>query len=139
VLAEGIASTQYAATGSAPLQALTATVYDPDYNRVMAARVRYRVFAGQARFTAASAPGGELGSDGQSIIVTADRHGVVSARPQLGEQPGTVKILAEALREDGSVTGQAMFQLIVQAASSGPTRLTGVVMRGTGVRSCIDT
>jgi len=57
----------------------------------------------------------------------------------LGEQPGTVKILAEALREDGSVTGQAMFQLIVQAASSGPTRLTGVVMRGTGVRSCIDT
>jgi len=30
VLAEGIASTQYAATGSPPLQALTATVYDPD-------------------------------------------------------------------------------------------------------------
>lgn len=132
VLAEGIASTQYAATGSPPLQALTATVYDADYNRVMAAPVRYRVFDGQARFTAASAPAGELGADGQSIVVSADRHGVVSARPQLGDRPGTVKILAEALREDGSVTGQAMFQLIVQAARSGPTRFTGVVMDHSG-------
>jgi len=128
----GMAGSQYVATESTPVEALMAQVLDAQDNPVAGAPVEFRVSSGDAIFGPASAPGGTLGSDGQSITVLADRNGIAVARPRSGDTPGTVTVQAEVVRADDSRIGGAAFQLEVLAAQDGPTSLSGIVMDHSG-------
>jgi hypothetical protein len=117
---------------TAPVDALQSAVYDKNYNRMIAAPVRYRILSGEAKFTPISAQNGVVSPDGQSITVTTDKDGRASVRPIAGNASGIVKIVSEAVLGNNQVTGQALFQLSVLERKSGPTKLRGVVMSHTG-------
>jgi len=132
ILLEGGSSTQFVQTESPPVDALMASVYDQDFNRLIGATVRYKIIEGEANFSAASSPTGTVAPDGQSMTVITDKNGIASARPIMGQMPGTVRIMAEAVLSPTSVAGQALFQLIVLERKTGPTQFSGIVMDHTG-------
>lgn len=131
VLSDALSTGQYVATESTPVEALTANVYDQFYNRISAAKVRFRILDGQAKIISVSK--GQTTIDGQSALAISDAYGVVSVRPVTRDIPGTVTVVAEALLENGQTVGQAVFQLIVLKSAPGPTKFSGVVMNHTGL------
>ncbi len=128
----GSSGTQYVAAGSTPIEALMIQVLDARHNPVPGTLVEFRIETGDARFTERSAPAGVIGEDGRMITVQADRTGIAVVRPQAGETPGTVRVLAEASTDDGSRIGPVGFHLVVLERQDGPTRLAGKVLDHAG-------
>jgi hypothetical protein len=131
VLANGLAGSQYAQIDSQPVEPLTVRVMDAEFNAVAAARVRYRIVFGDARFDAVP-PGGSIGADGSELVVNSDKDGLATARPQLGSRSGNVRVEAAVLLEDGSEIGPAALHLVVLQRQDGPTRFGGIVLDHTG-------
>lgn len=129
----GAMGTQYVATASQPLDALTVQVLDAAVNPSKHVPVRYTIEAGDALFTAASAMNGVVSADGRAITVHTDKDGLASVRPQTGMTAGTVRIRAQASPETPTPIDGAMFQLIVLPRSDGPTRFSGLVLDHSGV------
>jgi hypothetical protein len=132
VLIDGNASSQFVQANTAPVDALQSAVYDKNYNRMIAAPVRYRILSGEATFTINSAQNGVVSPDGQSMTVSTDKDGRASVRPIAGSEAGIVKIISEAVLPDNAIAGQALFQLSVLERKSGPTKFRRVVMNHTG-------
>lgn len=112
---------QYVATGTQPLEPLTAVVTDGQENRIANADVTFSVAAGEALF--------ENGSD--SITVKTDKNGFAAVRPTLGPLPGTTIVKATPA-ENGDAFFEATFTLQGLMAKDGPTRFGGVVMNDKG-------
>jgi hypothetical protein len=113
---------QYAATGSQPLEALTAVVTDEQENRIANADVKFWVAAGEARF--------ENGSD--TMTVKTDKNGFAAVRPTLGQQPGPTIVKATPA-QDGDAFFEATFTMQGLAVQDGPTGFSGVVMNDKGL------
>lgn len=131
VLVSGMSGSQFVATDSQPMEALSAVVLDSAFNAMRGQRVRFQIEEGDARFNVNSAVNGDIGSDGRSLIVSADKNGIASVRPLTGALPGTVRVRAEAL-VDGAPFGGADFQLMVLERQTGPTGFGGIVMDHSG-------
>lgn len=112
---------QYTATGSQPLEPLTAVVTDEQENRIANVDVKFWVAAGEARF--------ENGSD--TMTVKTDKNGFAAVRPTLGQQPGPTIVKATPA-QDGDAFFEATFTMQGLAAQEGPTGFSGVVMNDKG-------
>lgn len=132
VMVNGAAGSQFAQTNSQPLEALSALVLDEHNNRVAGTVVTFRIESGDAIFNAASAPGGVLNTTGSEIKVVADKNGLASVRPLLGDTPETVQIRATILAANNVEVSHALFQIIVLERRDGPTAFVGVVQDHTG-------
>ncbi|MBB3122418.1 Ig-like domain-containing protein [Pseudoduganella violacea] len=112
---------QYAATGTQPLEPLTAVVSDDQENRISGASVTFSVVAGEARFENGAA----------SITVKTDKNGYAAVRPTLGALAG-MTIVKAVPAENGNDFFEATFTLQALEAKEGPTRFSGVVMNDKG-------
>ncbi|MBD8526575.1 Ig-like domain-containing protein [Pseudomarimonas arenosa] len=121
VFINGASGLQYLSTDSQPVEALTAVVVDQYQNRLPNVPVEFKVMLGSARFN-----GVGTSADGQTQTVMTDRNGLAAVRPMSGSEPGQVVIQAEAVDADRRVGGAA-FQLMVYAATAGPTQFAGLV------------
>jgi Glucodextranase, domain B/Bacterial Ig-like domain len=117
---------QYAATGSQPLEALTAVVIDAFENRIAAADVTFRILIGDAKFEGEGAS-----SDGQSITVKSDKSGYAAVRPRLGTQAGEILVGVSAPGEGETIEGYPM-RIIALKATDGATGFRGVVQNDRG-------
>ncbi len=112
---------QYVATGTQPLEPLTAVVTDDNENRIANAAVTFSVVAGEARF-----------ENGQSsITVNSDKNGYAAVRPVLGKQPG-MTIVKAAPAQGGESFFEATFTMQGLQPKDGPTRFSGMVMNDKG-------
>ncbi|WP_050409524.1 hypothetical protein [Massilia sp. NR 4-1] len=112
---------QYVATGTQPLEPLTAVVSDDQENRITNAAVTFSVAAGEALF--------ENGAS--SITVKTDKNGYAAVRPTLGARAG-LTIVKAVPAENGNDFFEATFTLQGLEAKEGPTRFSGVVMNDKG-------
>lgn len=131
VLVSGMSGSQFVATSSQPMEALSVVVLDSAFNAMRGLRVRFQIEDGDARFDVNSAVNGEVSGDGRVLIVSTDKNGIASVRPLTGALPGTVRVRAEAL-VDGALFGGADFQLMVLERQDGPTGFSGIVMDHSG-------
>lgn len=131
VLADGMSASQYLMPGASGVEPLVANVYDQLFNPLADVSVRYRILAGDARIEPRADL--EVAPDGQTALALSDSAGVASVRIRSGDQPGVVRIIAEAL-VPGQPTpiGQAGFQVMVQERGTGDTRFVGVIMNHAG-------
>ncbi|MEO8670891.1 MAG: hypothetical protein ABI411_06225 [Tahibacter sp.] len=132
VSVDGASGSQFVASNSQPLEALSAVVQDAERNPLAGMPVEFSIDSGDARFTVQSAPNGDVSADGNSVRVVADKNGVASARPVTGTRAGTVQVRATAVPTPNTRYGGAIFQLMVLAPRAGPTRFGGVVLDHTG-------
>jgi hypothetical protein len=119
---------QFAQTDGMPLEPLTAVVFDDARNAVPDATIRFSIDQGDARFDARSAALGQVSADGKSIDVLTDKSGVGSVRPHIGSSPGTVRVAAKLLSEQGMPIDGTMFHVIALKREDGPTRFGGIVL-----------
>lgn len=129
----GSTGMQYVETNSAPMEALTAIAVDSAFNGVPEVSVRFQIEAGDATFDSGPNGYGEASADRQSILIPTDKVGLASARPRIGNQPGLIRISAEAILEDGTRVGGALFQIMALERGSADTSFSGTVQDHVGV------
>ena len=125
VMIAGGMGTQYGLAGGQPLDALRAIVLDAHNNPIPGIEITYDIVAGDAHFQ------GPDNTTSHSQTLTSDKNGLTAARPRLGAQPGIVEVRAHTTHE-GQQIGRAIYRIINEARSDGPTQFTGVVLDHTG-------
>lgn len=132
VMTNGASGSQFVQVNSTPVEPLSVVVMDADHNRLAGVPVVFEIDGENARFTPASAPGGQVAAGMRSIEVATDRNGLAAVRPMVGAEAGTVTLRAFSPRSDGTRVGEAGFQLIALERGEGPTRFVGTVMDHSG-------
>ena len=117
---------QYAATGSQPLEALTAVIIDAYENRIAAADVTFRILIGDAKFEGEGAS-----TDGQSITLKSDKSGYAAVRPRVGTQAGEILVGVSAPGEGETIEGYPL-RIMALKATDGATGFRGVVQNDRG-------
>lgn len=128
---------QFAETGGQPLELMSVIVRDRDDNPLPGVTVVYRVEEGDAFF--ADTPGASASDNGQRIVLTTDKNGLVAVRPWIGNTPGLVRVSAKAVKAEGGnpdsaadLTGNAVFQVQAMKAVDGPASFKGHVYTDKG-------
>ncbi|MDN3543001.1 hypothetical protein QWZ02_00915 [Kinneretia asaccharophila] len=128
---------QIAETDAQAMEILSAVVRDGGNNYLPNVKVEFRVTEGAAFF--ADTPGAAAAPDGQSIVVTTDKNGVVGVRPHIGSEPGIVRISARAATGDApsfdgpaASVGGASFVIRAKKASDGPATFGGFIYSDKG-------
>ena len=131
-----LGTNQIAETNAQPLELLSAVVRDAFDNVLPNIPVVFTIEEGEATFpdtTGASAEAAN-GKPAQRITLSTDKNGLVALRPLIGNTEGTVRIKAQALKnESGSVntasdlTGNASFLIQAKAALDGPASFSGQI------------
>jgi hypothetical protein len=126
VLMEGGGS-QFAETGSAPLEPLSVVVVDANRNNIPNVPVTFTARDSAAVFSSGTS----------EIVVMTDKDGRATVRPTLGNVPGTARITAKVKPDSASGIIQAIdgptFQIVALKQRDGPTQFTGKVLDHTGV------
>jgi PKD repeat protein len=126
---------QISETEAPVMEILSAVVRDAGNNHLPNVKVEFRIAQGKAFFT--DQPGGAASADGQSIVLTTDKNGVVAVRPTLGDEPGVVIVKARATKGDNfddasNVVGGASFTIRAKKAVDGSASFAGFVYSDKG-------
>ncbi|WIV97651.1 PKD domain-containing protein [Kinneretia aquatilis] len=136
ILRADLGLNQISETDAPVMEILSAVVRDNADNHLPNVKVEFRVTEGKAFFV--DQPGAFASADGQSIVLSTDKNGLVGVRPYLGSEPGIVRIAARAaLGEDfndpNGTVGGASFVIRAKKASDGPASFGGFVYSDKGV------
>ena len=136
VVAKVLADTginQFAETGSQPLEILSVVVRDREDNLLPNIPVVFSVEEGDAFFT------DQAGEHLSKVVLNTDKNGLTAIRPTIGNMPGTVRIMARALREVGGdidnpddLAGNASYFIQAKQAQNGPASFSGFIYTDKG-------
>lgn len=126
---------QISETDAPVMEILSAVVRDAGNNYLPNVKVEFRVAEGDAFFV--DQPGAAASSDGKSIVLTTDKNGLVGVRPNIGREPGIVRINARAAKGDNfegpdATVGGASFTVRSKKAADGPASFGGFIYSDKG-------